>query len=439
MHANEVIQATLRLDYDQSQVSILTSFVENAATCYGLEPVDALDLTLASEEIFVYLCSLASQKEQVELRCSHGGYFVELQFDFHSGDFDFGAFNLTASQTIDITSAQPETGLLIASRLVDKFSFFKHDHFSQLILRKEKSYPIDQTAPLPPAKALKDFLVREPELEELKLLVRRVRNEHDPCVIPLSFQTPGKVADMVQWGVSRVAIVADKSGAIGGGILWRWQNAKLVEFWGPYSFGDPENPAISSRLVEYMISSIARTTVVGLITIAPSPKLPLEYFERLGNLNMIAPDRDICTTACYYRHMQEDSGSSVWAHQLVKDFLTTEYEQHFFARQIRIVANEGENVSLTSVIATDIDKARAKVTLKPIWWGKDDSRLIQAYVKTLLKEGLLNIFFEMDLGHSWECYFTPALLESHFAPCLVLPYGGTGDILMFQYSGGIIF
>lgn len=61
MHANEVIQATLRLDYDQSQVSILTSFVENAATCYGLEPVDALDLTLASEEIFVYLCSLASQ------------------------------------------------------------------------------------------------------------------------------------------------------------------------------------------------------------------------------------------------------------------------------------------------------------------------------------------------------------------------------------------
>jgi hypothetical protein len=187
-----------------------------------------------------------------------------------------------------------------------------------------------------------------------------------------------------------------------------------------------------------MISSIARTTVVGLITISPSPKLPLEYFEPLGNLNMIVPDRDICRSTCYYRHMQEDSGSSVWAHQLVKDFLTTEYEQHVFARQIRIVTNEGENVSLTSVIATDIDKGRAKATLKPVWWGKDDSKLIQAYIKALLKEGLFNIFFEMDLGHSWQCYFTPALLESHFEPCLVLPYGGTGDILMFQYSEEII-
>ena len=48
------------------------------------------------------------------------------------------------------------------------------------------------------AKTLKDFLIREPEPEELKLLVRHVRNEYDPCVIPLSFQTPGKVADMVQ-------------------------------------------------------------------------------------------------------------------------------------------------------------------------------------------------------------------------------------------------
>ncbi|MCL5123721.1 MAG: ATP-binding protein [Deltaproteobacteria bacterium] len=438
MHADRVIQAILKLDYDKSQVSILTSFVENAASCYGLEPADALDLTLASEEIFVYLCSQANQTEQLEIRCRHGGYFVQLQFDFHAGNFDLSAFNLTALQAIDITSDQPETGLLIASRLVDKFSFFKHDGFSQLILRKEKSYPVDHIGPLPPAKAMRDFLVREPEPEELKLLVHYLHYRYESCVIPMSFQSPGKVADMVRYGACKAVIAADKLGSIGGGIFWAWQNAKLVEFWGPYSFGEPENSAVSSRLVEYMISSIARTTVVGLITIAPSPQLPLEYFEPLGTLNMIAPEGTVCKTTCYYRHMHEDSGSSVWASQLVKDFLTREYEKHVFARKIRIVANEGENISQTSVIATDIDKGQAKATLKPIWWGKDDLKLIQAYVKTLLKEGLFNILFEMDLGHSWECYFTPALMESHFEPCLVLPYGGTGDMLMFQYSGGNI-
>jgi hypothetical protein len=227
----------------------------------------------------------------------------------------------------------------------------------------------------------------------------------------------------------------DRTGTIGGGIIWSWENDKLVEFFGPYVLNQPETSLIPTQLVEHMIASIARTTVVGLITRSPSPQLPTEYFEPLGNLSLVQPGQDTCELSSYYRHLQEDSGTSVWAHTLVKEFLVAEYSRHVFAREIKLVTDEGEENAPKSVIATELDKSAGKATLKPVWWGNDNLRLIQAYVRTLLKENLFNIFFEMDLGRAWECHFTPSLIDAGFIPRLVLPYAGASDILIFQYSG----
>jgi hypothetical protein len=43
------------------------------------------------------------------------------------------------------------------------------------------------------------------------------------------------------------------------------------------------------------------------------------------------------------------------------------------------------------------------------------------------------IFFEMDLKESWQSHFTPALLKNGFEPKIVVPYGGRGDLLIFQH------
>jgi hypothetical protein len=54
----------------------------------------------------------------------------------------------------------------------------------------------------------------------------------------------------------------------------------------------------------------------------------------------------------------------------------------------------------------------------------------------MLKEGITNILFEMDLGKSWQCHFTQPLLETGFEPRLVLPYAGRGDLIVFQHKVG---
>lgn len=435
MESNALSQATLSLNCEYSLIPVATSFVESAANCYGLEGEAVLDLTLASEEIFSYLCSMAEHGEQVGITCRQGGYFVELEFEFRAGDFDLAAFNLTAANDIETENLETEKGLLIASRLVDRFSFLRHSGFSRLMMVKEKSYPSITDEPVPTSKVLQDYVIRQPESEELKLFVRNVRIEYDPCLIPSIFETPGKVVDMAEFGTYRAAIASDQTGAIGGGIIWSWENDKLVEFFGPYILNQPGNSLMPIQLVEFMISLIARTTAVGIITKSPSPQLPTEYFEPLGNLSMVLPGRDVCQSSSYYRHLQEDFGTSVWAHSLVKEFLISEYRRHVFARQIKIVTDEGENRAPKSVIATELDKGASKATLKPVWWGNDDLFLIEAHVRTLVRENLLNIFFEMDLGRAWECHFTPSLISAGFEPRLVLPYAGTGDILIFQYSG----
>ncbi|MFH0960761.1 MAG: hypothetical protein V1897_18915, partial [Pseudomonadota bacterium] len=208
-------------------------------------------------------------------------------------------------------------------------------------------------------------------------------------------------------------------------------------FFGPYVMGQPKDSSIPQKLIEHMLGSVARTSAVGLMTQCASPDLRTEYFEPMGNLSFMGPGQISCARTCYYRHLQEDPGTSVWAHQLVWDFIENEYEQHFFAREINVITDEGEHSFEKSVIAVEIVREAATAILKPVWWGQDDSSLIESYVSTLLKEQLFNIFFQMDLGRAWESHFTSGLMECGFEPRLLFPYAGTGDLLIFQYAGKV--
>ncbi len=52
-----------------------------------------------------------------------------------------------------------------------------------------------------------------------------------------------------------------------------------------------------------------------------------------------------------------------------------------------------------------------------------------------LHEGLHNVFFVLDLSQAWQAAFAGALLPNGFEPCLILPYAGEGDLLVFQFEG----
>jgi hypothetical protein len=113
-------------------------------------------------------------------------------------------------------------------------------------------------------------------------------------------------------------------------------------------------------------------------------------------------------------------------------FLQAEYRRLVLPREIRQVQAAGEARASHSVLASELDRANRRVTLRPIWSGTDAERNVKDHVQLFEKEGLENVFFIMDVGRSWQAQFAPAALACGFAPRLVLPYGGKGDLVVFQ-------
>ena len=434
LRASDTDEITLNLKADLVFLPVATSFVEKGTKAFGLGEPEALALTLGAEEIFAYLCHVGAPGREVQMLCRSCGYYVDQEFIFQARDFNMRAFNLTASASFDDEAGYEETGLLIASRMVDRFQFFQEETGLRLILTKEKSYPSLSDLPIPDSKPLPEFSVRPPDSEELKSFVLLVNSHYPAHTIPASLTVPGKVVDMAICGDLHAAVAMDKVGHIGGGIAWRREGTQLVEFYGPYVFNQHAESDMAQVLTDHCIGAIARTSACGLINRYSTPDLPVAYFEPLGSLTLRQRNSTALETIAYYRHLEEDLGLSVWTHSSLDAFLKEQYQRLVFARDIKPVTEAGESSSPFSVISAEFDRLAGRVTLHPIWWGRNVEETVAAYVRTLLKEELPNIFFQMDLGRPWHCHFTPALLKCGFGPRLLLPYAGKGDLVVFQHN-----
>jgi hypothetical protein len=318
--------------------------------------------------------------------------------------------------------------------MVDRFKFAETDEGLRLTLVKEKAYPPASEMPVLGAVPLAEYAVRSPSLDELKILVRMLKEYHDSRMVPERFRFPGKVADMVACGDYQAAVAADSAGHIGGGIFWNRETMKLVECYGPYLMDQPAGQEMAAELVEHCVNSIARSGVVGLINQHPGPEFPAEYFTPLGSLTFHGKDESRREHTAFYRHLEEDLGCAVWAHPLLGPFLDQEYRRMAFAREIRLVQDEGESHYPFSVLSAEFDRDHGSVKLRPIRIGRDVEESVAAHVVTLSNEKSLSIFFEMDLGEAWQTRFAPALFRNGFEPRLMLPYGGMGDLVVFQHG-----
>jgi hypothetical protein len=341
-------------------------------------------------------------------------------------------------------------GLVLASRSVDRFQACPEErrmgHAAgqglRLTLFKEKSYPRVETQRLPIPQLLRPYTTRAPNVEEIKLLVQYASQVYPAHLLPAFLRYPGKVVDMISTGEYQAAIVVGAKGQIGGGILWRWAGQKTIECFGPYVFSRPDrfsetcqvSPEIANTLLESCLGAIAKTRAVCLINRLPTADLPQEHFETLGTLTLFNRDGTTSESTTYLRHLQEDEGSVMWAHPDLEEFLRREYRRHILPRDIVAVKNEQEARAPFSVLSAEIDHSQDQVTLRPIWAGSDAEENLGNHVKLLRQEKLPNIFFEMDLGQSWQTDFTPALLGRGFAPRLILPYAGKGDLVIFQWG-----
>ncbi|MBI4963566.1 MAG: hypothetical protein HY913_09845 [Desulfomonile tiedjei] len=432
-------QVTLSLEADTAFLKLATSFVENSAGAFGMDHSGALALTLATEEIFAYLCTVGVPRQELEIRCFGGLYYVKVQFFFEAQDFNMRSFNLTATASVQDETSFQETGLLIASRMVDRFDFFVGESNKHLLtLTKDKDYPVIATDDLPKIQGLVHFKLRTPDTEEVKLFVSLVHRQYAGMILPPFFSFPGKVADMVASGEYRASIASDERGQIGGGILWHMARQTVAECYGPYVLGPKSETRteMAASLVDRCIENLARTEVVGLTNRFPTQDLPEGYFQKLGILRYRTEDRGTRELPIFYRELLEDAGTAVWCHPELEAFLKGEFERLFLAREIRLVRSQGEATQAYSVLSAEFDRPNKQVTLNPVLSGTDSEDNLARHVEILTNEGLTNVLFPLDLGEPWQMEFVPALLKNDFEPRLVLPYAGNRDLVVFQLKTG---
>lgn len=427
---------TLQAYTARSCLPLLTSFVENAAIAMGLEKTEALALTLATEEVFLHLCGTFSKEEEIEVRCARGGYYVRADFLFPAQDLDLHAFNITTSVSPMNKCDVEMMGLVLASRSVDCFRLLREaGHRVRLELIKEKAYPMRTEDLVKLPKGLMNFSLRAVRRGEILMLSGLVKTAYEEQFFPHFFNYPGKLLDMLDGGEYDALVAVGPLGEVGGVILWHWMNARTVECFGPYVFGQDQGSRMGVELLEGCIAAIARTQAIGLFNCYPTPQLSLAHFELLGSVFACGPDGTKVQRDRWFRLIQEDPGSVAWGHPLLERFLRREYQRLVLPREVRLIRSAGESQPRHSVFFTEFDRPNARVVLHPAWPGADLEENLLQHLELLRREGILNVFFMMDLGQSWQPDFVPVLMVHGFHPCLIIPYAGVGDLVLFQLQG----
>jgi hypothetical protein len=432
-------KVSLRTGLDEAFLALVLSFAEESVKAFGFSRVEADRIRLASEEVFLYLCGITRTSQPFEIEVSSGIYYVKARFLFDAAAFDPYALNLTARVMPDGQGLE-DLGLLIASRSVDHF-YIQHNLREGLgfVLVKEKVYEDAAETVFPDAPpALDNFTFVSPDSVMIKRFARNVCRSYDETFFPSRYRCPAKVVDMAASGDYH-AIVATGSGRqsreIGGGILWRAVGKGMIEFFGPYIFDTVHGKEVAAGLTDHLLGQVAKTNATFAATSYGTPDLPPDYFELLNEIEYRLPGGGIRLCPFFYRQLHEDMGCQVFSHPDLIPFLRAQHDRLVLPREILPITWEGERRDAHSAFIVHFDRPQQTVRLRPLWDGEDAVRNVADHVTVLTNEGFANIFFEMDLGQPWQSLLAPALLKNGFAPVLLLPDAGQGDIVVFQLSG----
>ena len=434
----------LRLAAQAPFLSIVTQFVETVATLFGLGRPEALKLSLATEEIFLYLCSAVCPGKALEITCLDGLYETRVVFRFPARELNFKGLNVACAldlRGVDISPASAgegpgdldQMGLMIASRSVDHLHLtVEKGDWVRLVVTKGKTYP-RMAGVLSSPEAPQRLTMETPDLERIKRFALLTGHLYTGRNLPPFFETPGKVADMVSGGEYQCLTAMDQDREIVGGILFCERSERIVQCFGPYLFHRGETRATGEALLDALLGRIARTKALGLLSLSGLPQFLESRFESLGSLSYRTADRAMSESPFFFRCLHEDPGGEVWSPENLKAWLTGEYDRLVLAREIRIVRDMGERRSGASLFAAEISRGRAEATLRPLWPGADWAANVAGHVRYLREEGLSNLLFEVDLGVPWHAELIPVLMDRGFKPALLLPFAGHADIVVFQH------
>lgn len=426
----------MQLEARPSFLSVVTGFVDSAARAFGMGREETLKIGLTAEEIFSFACERICPGKPVDIRCLDGKYFMGVAFRFPVSALDMGALNITASARCDREEDLEETGLILASRSVDRLRIDPDGRNRvRLSVEKDKSYPPAPEESPAPAAFRGTVATATPDGEALKRYVIQASRLSPGPLLPDFFRYPGKVVDMAAAGDVQAVVAADETGRVAGGILFRFLTERVVEILGPQVFDPPATEKVAADLLDACIARTARTKAIGLVSLTGLPGPVQSQFESLGALTLFGKGGRVSERPAWYRLLHEDPGCVVWTDGALGEFLQGEYGRLFLAREIREVRDLGETRSGSSIFSAEVHRERSEAVLRPLWPGGDLAANLERHVRFLGEEGFLNLLFELDLGVSWHASLVPVLLGRGFRPGMILPFAGQADLVVFQYHG----
>lgn len=424
----------LRVQPQISYLPVVFSFVYSASLSFRIGVTASESLALAADEFFSYLCGQRELKSLIEVEALNGIYYGTITFRFTAPNLDLHALNITSKVLPDNPSSLETLGLVIASRSCDQFHVTEHSGTYAVSFVKEKSYPsVDAEFPtgVPEPDA---FFIGRPTIDMIIQFCLMAERFFGHTFYLVDFSVPGKVVDMVESGEYDIIVAADQKHRICGGLLWGKTGKAIAECYGPYVFTPEESrKELSRSLIEKCIEKNARTSCRGIILYNPSGCCEAEDFEILGKVRVNNTRGEPMSVTVLFRALHEDSGCTVMAHPSLVPFLREEYKRLVLPREIRQVPDTGERWEEHSLLGPFINRKVGIALVTPLIFGRDARRLLESHVSMFVSEGIRNIFFPMDLANAWETKFSPHLLSSGFEPKYIVPFGGTADVVFFQW------
>ncbi len=426
----------IKVPLNKEHLPQVLSFVEETA-CTILGDSEILSITLATEEIFVYLCRIADGDQTVEISCSSIEYYLRLDFLFTENDFDYRPFNLTYETNFEAEDDFLVVGLLLASRSVDMMRLTREQkNMLRLVLVKEKAYPSPGRLLEPNPAIFSECKARMADQSEIETFAQMALHHLGPGQLPPFFAHPGKLRDMSAAGEYSCAIAADKHGRMCGGLFWSCSNSNSLECFGPYLFGDQQGKntqALRTDLMNLCLMNLSKRPAVGLVNRYPGSSLSGQDFDELGSYSVYKKDGSATTEIVYSRQLREDPGAKVWADPALEDFLVQEYRRLVLPRELEFIQpGKLDSESQYSVLTTTFQREQNIVTLCPLWSGLDIDENVGRHVQLLEREKWRNIAAEIDLGIPWHAHFIGALLKHGFTPRILLPHAGQSDVVLFR-------
>jgi hypothetical protein len=409
---------------------LLPGLVERLSSEKGLGSLEAMRLSLATEELVAYVAS-AIKGQPMTLGLHTMPYGVQLNLSFHLESKALKYFNFVVDHE-EILGEEGDInhlGLVIAANAVDSYKIAMKSGQIEIQLLKEKEFTTIEskayTPTLKPISKEEPLAINQDRLEEVS---GYVQSTYATSYYEDRMVKSAKVFAYIQADELQYTAVYDMADKVVGFMYWDKRDESCYEFFGPYVFLENKKE-ISEILSSQMVEKCARSGAYFLYSEKSSPDLPTQFFEEL----MLS---EIDHGKFYYRQLKEDMGGSIWCHSALRAYVDDIYDQLLLFRDVSDAESAGgENQNKHSVFSVEPDHTQSMAIIVPYIYGEDAEQNISRHLNQLQQEGYKDIRVKLDLHFKWQAYLAKLFFDQGFKPLFIKPKAGVSDILIMRYYG----